>query len=86
MEAEDLQFFKHIRKLQKYLNILDKVKSQGPYLSLGLEPLTKYIKEKVFDGNMSTGGISMSTLTSLSNISAFRHTNSSELGGMIDEH
>ena len=48
--SKDLQFFRHIRKIQKYLAVLDKVKSSAPRLSECLEPLTKYIKEQRMSG------------------------------------
>ena len=92
--STDLQFFRHVRKIQKYLSVLDKVKSGAPHLSESLEPLTKYIKEQRLSGLGEPGSssrISMSTLTSnlsnLSNMSVLRTCGNSELGNaMIYEH
>jgi hypothetical protein len=62
----DLKFFKHIRKIYKYLAVIDKLKTGEILYSECFEPLSTYIKEKTDWENRSNG---MSNLTLSSNFS-----------------
>ena len=67
------QFFKHIRKIHKYLSALDKTKYLEPKFGAVLEPLAKHIKENC-DSDQN------STLTS--NISLFKNNPSMVKGDL----
>jgi hypothetical protein len=70
----DFRFFKHIRKIYKYLAVIDKMKAPGETLfSECFDPLSTFIKEKT-DWETRSNGISNSTLTSnFSNISLLKN-------------
>ena len=55
----DMKFLKHVRKIYKYLQQLDKQKQTMPKFSKGIEPLYNFIKD-----NVDTNSDAMSTLTS----------------------
>ena len=59
----DLKFFKHIRKIYKYLAVMDKLKTGEILYSECFEPLSNYIKDKT-DWENKSNGMSMTTLTS----------------------
>jgi len=61
-----MKFYKHIRKIYKYLASLDKQKYTHPKFSSSLEPLSRFIKDNVSDTSET-----MSTLTS--NFSVFKN-------------
>ena len=62
---EDYKFFKHIRKIHKYLAQLDKHKYLDPKFGDAFNPLSKYIKD-----NCDKNSDAMSQLTS--NLSVFK--------------
>lgn len=59
----DMKFFKHVRKIYKYLAVIDKFKTEEIRYSECFEPLSNFIKEKT-DWENKSNGMSMTTLTS----------------------
>lgn len=54
MSEENHKFFKHMRKIYKYLSQMDRTKYLEPKFSESLEPLSKFIKDKCDSETMST--------------------------------
>ena len=59
----DMRFFKHLRKIYKYIAVIDKLKSDEIRYSECFEPLSNFIKDKT-DWENKSNGMSMTTLTS----------------------
>ena len=58
----DLKFYKHLRKIFKYVAQLDKAKQSGPKFGMAIEPLYTYFKEN-YDADET-----VSTLTSTNSV------------------
>jgi hypothetical protein len=67
---EDYKFFKHIKKIHKFLSTMDRQKYLLPKYGEALEPLSKYIRE-----NSDKNSDVMSNMTS--NLSVFKQLSGS---------